>query len=373
MKTGLDEHNLKRLQSGMTIEQIADEPYQTFEGKRSKYSSKEQKDAVVRLYLQESDKMARESRDETGQDKLDRDIRFFSHTTAEHPEWKSRLQSYPQSVSIEKLSDSNLRKQLSADFLLYKHLKAKAPGAIPAHTTEQSRDFFNNALIAQDYFDLDDEQSFVTAVEDLSKSEKFDELGGQVYRDIDDKMASFGGFFDDSIENTTHVKEEVRKVARFLARQDLDPTLAVKEAFKRVEDRFTDVNGHYIKLRSNTPENFADTVETVIDDFADSFGEVQGYSSNDLTIREFEDGVYALITKTTGTPVSDDQGLVRFTMADIRGYEQDRARERKDAKIKEITDEHGSVSFENRFSKWIRKSTPTSELELPARRFPRFN
>lgn len=174
-------------------------------------------------------------------------------------------------------------------------------------------------MLAQQYLGMDDEHALTIA---HRASLADDPEAGNPLAGAEDAIRSAvdginGWSFTPDAENTRDVKVEVKKVARLLALSGVDPTEAVNKAAKFVWENSVHVNGRMLTLDIPVPDTFADYAEVLIDRTAEKLG----HEAEDISVFHTGGGTFMLVTRGLGWAISDDKGIVRFTIDDLIAVE----------------------------------------------------
>lgn len=310
-------------------------------------SAKERQTAAVREYVQTLSPAIARANNETPAQTFNRELSNLANAGAEHPQWKSILDSAPQAADLQALSTPAKRDQAIRAANLYDQLREKNPLYLQGLVENKTKQFFEAYRVAKNLPGKTMEEALDLARRasiDISPDRE-DMLKGH-YKTIEQNVSSatpMSGvwqaiFGSSSPVNAGYVQQQVIDTAKLYVRLGLGPDKAIEEAQNAVRDTTTKVNNWVIpKLNIPLPKDFPQAVTEYAEDFLkkhgklngidqttvfDQFGgamTVDGADASRVGLTYNGAGTFTLVNEN-GMALRTPTGLAHFTMKDLRGF-----------------------------------------------------
>lgn len=323
-------NNLTALGQGM-LPYIEDVEVPTKTGETKTISVEDQKKAVAKRLVDQTEWLVQKEK-ATPEQAFGMQVEAFSTGNMTNPKWQHVLGAGPKAAAQFTLSGGEVPPALQDSVDLYMKLHGSNPKLLETHIKDSSdRDFYEAYRIATQYARMAPEQAMQTAMMQTSDPSKFQGAGTQQRFDAIDsrvKDITYGGvmgWFSSAPKNQGYVANEIGRLGKFYAQNNMGTDEALDEAKARFEATHTVVNGNYIYTAGkDLPANFGDLANTAIQQYVKDFGKSEGVEVDDLTIRPATNGQGWMIVHQTGQYPVENSARANLSLRSLFDLDQKR-------------------------------------------------
>lgn len=261
---------------------VQDQSYQTADGSTKTVSRNELIETATNNYLVKSEQLAKE-RNETPEQRIQREADWFSNQGVVNPYWKGTLQSGYKAFTTSTTDNGVAPQNASVAFHLYRNLSQTAPLYLNGLLDEQGRQFYETADVAMKYLRQDENQALNTAYRAVSNPAM---RGRSVSAAaVEEKITSASKTIG---ANSGTLKGAVVQLANTFLAAGLSEEEAIDKAVESTRKNTVVINGWSVFSNNSTmPPDFKARAERYIDDVWTARWkdlEADGVSKEDLHI-----------------------------------------------------------------------------------------
>lgn len=354
-ETQLDQMLLSKVNDG-SISAVTDAQVPNADGGLKIYSADQLRKRAGNLAIQVSRDEAVRAK-ETPDQTYARELRQFSGSGLEHPQWFTTINNGYTTATINNLSGGQIPPALSDGYDLYKKLHKDGPQYVSKFTNKGATDFYEAARVAEEDLGLSRGEAMVAAnhvtrdpnENDALTNAKFEDLDTAVDKAIRSERSwsswlTFGLRGDSSGNNEGDARSEISRYAKIYARLGNSISHSLELAQDRFEKNYVPINGTFIRDDPRMPADFRQLVEQSLNEFTDFHGGETGLGLSDLTILPAGNGsgAYFIANRNDYTP------LVNYPDAYITPASLEAMRQKnRDKKVQEVIDNNTAMKHPN--------------------------
>lgn len=352
------------------LDLVRDLRYTTQAGEEKVLSRDERVERAKERYFAGSIREAAAKR-ETSDATMARELRALRISGEKHPVVEANVSGIAGMASTDILQDPQGLEKLKGKLQAYQWLQGESTTSLLSYTTQEDRDFAETYLMATRYLTHEngnrysDDEALTFAIRSTQITAEGKASIGQHRDAIEDAVGSLGseagwlwGTKDVEPANAAAAEQRVSLLAQRFVATGVKPDKAVRMAAEAIKKTSVVYRGVLLDLQGHDlPDNFADGLDSFIDDFAKSNPltlEQNGLSAGDVSIAPIlaggnSGGKFMLVDKTDLTGIVGDDGRPFYiTIPDVRSKAREITQEREhkalqDAMTKDSLEHRGIV------------------------------